>query len=299
MEFVKKQWMTIRARAAKLGMAERTVILMGLALLVMIGYLFVLYAGKSDTVSLGGFSDGQSEIVLAKLQSRGIEATREGSQIKVPAEQQDEAILMLVEQDLLSEDASEAFKKLIDGSSPWESRDASQRAYIIAKQAVLARIIRKMKNVHSADVVISIPEKAGFAATNVRPTASVTVTMNGSNAVDKAMVQAIASLVASGAAAEMKPQDVVVIDANKGRRHTVADEDDVLPTEQHELVRAMEDSYRRKIMETLSFVPNVIVAVNVQTDSIHRAVEKQWGYEATEPLKSEEKRRVTIEKLDT
>lgn len=295
MDWIRQQWSTILSRSKHMTAAERTVILMGVALLLITGYLFVLYAGRAETVSIGGFSDGQSELIVAKLNNRGIEATREGNQVVVPVNQQDEAIIMLVEQDLLSEDTAEAFTRLVEQASPWESRDSSQRAYIIAKQQVLARIIRKMRDVQSADVVISTPHKTGFAATHVRPTASVTIRMQGNGNVNKALVEAVAGLVASGAAAEMTPQDVVVIDANHGRRHTVQDADEVVPTEQRELVRALEDDYQGKIMEVLSFVPNVIVAVNVQTDPIHREVEKQWGYEPNEPLQSEERKQLVRE----
>lgn len=295
MDWIRQQWSTILSRSKHMTAAERTVILMGLALLLITGYLFVLYAGRAETISIGGFSDGQSELIVAKLNSRGINAEREGNQVVVPINQQDEAIIMLVEQDMLSEDTAEAFTRLVEQASPWESRDSSQRAYIIAKQQVLARIIRKMRDVQSADVVISTPQKTGFAATHVRPTASVTIRMQGNNAVNKALVEAVASLVASGAAAEMTPQDVVVIDAYHGRRHTVKDADDVVPTEQRELVRALEDDYQSKIMEVLSFVPNVIVAVNVQTDPIHREIEKQWGYEPNEPLQSEERKQLVRE----
>ena len=96
--------------------------------------------------------------------------------------------------------------------------------------------------------------------------------------VDKNLVDAIAGWV-RGAVAEMRPQDVTVIDANLGRVFTVADEDQILPGEAMAQMAQLEQYHRSKIMEVLSYIPGVIVAVNVRADPVLRQQTRTVAYQ--------------------
>ena len=175
---------------------------------------------------------------------------------------------------------------MIARQSPWQSNAQNAQAFLLAKQKVLGQIIGKMVGVKSASVMLSMPEKQGFGTTYVRPSASVNVMMLPSKRVAKQLVEAIAGLV-SGAVAEMTAQDVVVIDANRGRQFTVKSPNDVLPGEALELVQQLEHRYREKVNQVLSYIPGVIIAVNARVDPVHTKRIEEYNYEESEPLKSE------------
>lgn len=272
MDFAKKYWTTIRAQMESLPASTKLLIGSLVVIMLLIGFIALLYAGKPETVPISRFADGRGEEVAARLDAAGIDAEIRNTQVYVPASQHMEAIALLAREDMLSENAAGAFADIT--GNPWETDAQGDRRYLLSMQTYLNAVARKFKGVRSAEVVISLPERVGFGRSSVRPSASVTVTMNGSQAVDKNLVASLAGLV-SGAVAELRPQDVVVLDANLGRQHTVPDPDDIIPTEVIELVRHEENYQRKKIEEMLRNIPGVIVAVRVSTNPIRREVREE------------------------
>ncbi|MEM6853822.1 MAG: hypothetical protein AAF593_05370, partial [Planctomycetota bacterium] len=248
MDFAKKYWTTIRAQMEGLPAATKLLIGSLMVIMLLVGFIALLYAGKPETVPVSRFADGRSEEIVNMLSGAGIDAEINNGQVYVPATKRIDAIALLAREDMLSENASSAFADIT--GNPWETDAQGDRKYLLATQSYLSAVARKINGVRSAEVVISLPERIGFGRTSVRPSASVTVTMNGSQSVDQNLVGSLAGLV-SGAVAELRPQDVVVVDANRGRQLTVADENDIIPTEVIELVRHQEEYHRKKIEETL------------------------------------------------
>ncbi len=144
-----------------------------------------------------------------------------------------------------------------------------------------------MRGVRSASVLVSLPREQGFGTTHVAPSASVSIWMDGSQRVSDNMVDSIARLVA-GSVAEMSPQSVSVTDANYGRTRTIKDEDEVLPGEMLEYVQHRENLYQKKISNMLSYIPGVMVAVNVRVSDVSKEQAVEYGYTDTEPLTHEE-----------
>ncbi len=285
MDFVKRYWTTIWAQMEGLPASTKLAVGSLVVILLLVGFIAMLYAGQPEMVPISQFAASRSDQVVARLDSAGIDAELRTGSVYVPVDSRVDAIAMLAREDLLSDDAASAFAA-VTNSNPWETGEQGRRRYLIATQEYLNAVARKFKGVQSAEVVISTPERVGFGRSSVRPSASVTVTMQGSASVDPHLVQSLAGLV-SGAVAEMRPQDVVVLDANRGRQHTVADEDDPVPTEVVELVRHQEEYHRKKIEDMLRHIQGVIVAVKVSTDPIRREVRETRAYEEAEPLRSE------------
>ncbi|HEX7010491.1 MAG TPA: hypothetical protein VF184_10940 [Phycisphaeraceae bacterium] len=286
MEWLSQSWTRVRAQLEGLSGSQKWAIATTLALGLLLVGIAVIVAGQPQRVAIGAFAGGRSEEVLARLVRSGIDARREGSQILVPVSQRDEALVVLVESELLSPNAAEAFNELIARQSPWQTTRQSERDYLIAKQQVLSQIISKMKGVRAASVILSMPRDQGFGAAYVRPSASVTIWMEGGGRVSDTLVDSVARLVASSVA-EMTPQNVSVTDANHGRTRTIEDEDDVLPTQTLELIHRLESYYREKINGVLSYIPGVIVAVNVQVDPVQSQQEVTWERQKNQPLVNE------------
>lgn len=287
MEFFRRAWATIQGQLGKLPASSKWLIGSLMIILLMVGFLTLQYAAQPELAPLMPAAADRAPAILARLQAAGIKAQTQAGQIMVSSEKRNDAYAVLAEGDLLSSNTAAAFDEMIARQSPWTTKDQNAQAFLLAKQKVLSQIIAKMVNVRAADVILATPEDKGFGATHRRPSGSVNVLMKGSNVINKKLVEAIAGLVA-GAMAEMKPEDVVVIDANQGRQYTVKKQDGTaLPNDVIESLQALEQYHREKIVEVLGYIPGVIVAVNVRTDPVLRKDEVLTKY-GPEPLKSEE-----------
>lgn len=283
MEFFRKAWATIQVQLNKLPATSRWLMGSLLIILVMTGFLILQYAGQAETVSIMPAGSDRAPAVLARLQSAGIRAENKAGQIFVSVEKRDEAYAVLAEGDLLSDNLSGVFDDMIKNQTPWTSNLQNQQAFLLAKRAWLGKVIGKFAGVRSADVILDVPRNDGFGATHVRPSASVNVIMRGNNTVTRRLTESIAGMV-SGAISEMKPEDVVVIDANQGRQYTVKKGSSGLSEDTIEQYQALEQYHREKIAEVLRYIPGVIVAVNVRTDTVLDRVVSETKY-TPEPLR--------------
>ena len=286
MEFLKRSWVQTQAFLSQLSVTARWLMGCLLIIFLLLGWLLMQYAANPELVPITQFAAEHGPEVAARLGRSGIQVRMEGGQLQVPLEHYDQAMVILLGSDLLASDTVAAFDEMIARQSPWQSSAQNAQVFLLAKQKVLGQIIGKMVGVKSASVMLSMPDKQGFGTTYVRPSASVNVIMSASKRVDKRLVEAIAGLV-SGAVAEMTSQDVVVIDANRGRQFTVKSPDDVLPGETMELVQQLEHRYREKVSQVLSYIPGVIIAVNARVDPVHTKRIEEYDYEESEPLRSE------------
>jgi flagellar M-ring protein FliF len=292
MEFLTRYWTQIRAQLEQLSVSQRWLIAVTLVVLLLAGFLLIQYAGQAETTAITPFSSANGQQVLARLRAAGIDAEREAGQIVVPVNQRDKAIALMMQDDLLSEDTSKAFKDLVKNQTPWSTSEQDSRRYLIAKQEVLSRVLEKMEGVGAANVVIDRPQERGFGETHVKPSASVSVAMSSGGRVSDDRVEAIAGLV-SGAVAEMTPQNVKIIDANHGEQHTVDDPAEAQPGELRQFVRQQERYYKQKLSQTLSNIPNAIVAVTVRTSNVSRKSQLSRQFEDSAAVKEEQTEEVT------
>lgn len=278
MEFVKRYWLQIRAFLVELPPATMWLILSLVVIMVMVTGFLMMYAGQRDMVPVSAFASGRQGEVVSRLKAAGISVTLSNGQVLVSEDQQMDALVIMQQSELLSSDFSSAFDDLATRQTMWMSNRDKEENMLLAKQTVLGQFIGKMAGVHSAQVIIAMPLERGFGVTHVRPSASVNVLMKPGKRVDKNLVDAIAGWV-RGAVAEMRPQDVTIIDANLGRSFTVADEDQILPGEAIAQMAQLEAYHRNKILEVLAYIPNVIVAVNVRADPVLRSQTRTVAYQ--------------------
>jgi len=266
-----KNWLT-QIQAQMVGLTVSQKMLMA-SLAVIIGvslFLVALYAGRPEMAPLIDQASTPSEraAITGYLSSRDIRYKVEGDRIFVPVERRLDALAALQMQELLPEDTSHGFSALIEKQSWWHTSTQNEQLYNIALQNELGRIVGSMRGVGGAKVIISRPKETGFDMTHSRPSASVNVEMKSGN-LNQKVADAIAGLVA-GAVAEMAPEDVTVIDALAGRQFHTNDGDEMVPSDFLELVQVQEKVYREKIASALGYIPNVIVAVNVEIDPRRR-----------------------------
>ncbi|MFA7236635.1 MAG: flagellar M-ring protein FliF C-terminal domain-containing protein [Phycisphaeraceae bacterium] len=266
MEWIRKSLAQIQAQMSEMSVSMKMLIGVLCAVILAALLLVALYSGTPATSSLldQPSTAEQRAVITSYLDGRGIKYTIKGDSILVPTSRRYEIMAGLQIGNLLPEDAGNGFSSLVEKQSWWQSNEQNRQLYTYALQNELASNIRKMRGVSGATVFISRPESRGFDATFKRPTASVNVMMSGGK-VDQKLADAIAGMVA-GSVAEMKAQDVAVIDAAAGTQFRKRDEADIVATDYLELVAAQEAMYRAKVTEALGYIPKVIVAVNVEVD---------------------------------
>jgi len=290
MEFLRRQWAQVHAGLGGLSTEKKLIIGLGLVLMLTILVLVSVWAGDTATRPLPFVGDRADEVV-ASLRQMGIEAELRGGEVYVAKSDEQAAVGLLVERGLMTEDPSEAWSQLLGAQSPWETREQAEERGRVAAQRYAAGVIRSMRGVKDAHVLLAPRPRITFGSPDIRRNASVTVHMEGRKSIDPAMVEAIASFVAA-ADAQMKPTDVSVIDGYNGTAHKVDDPADVLPTKAAELALAREREYKQKIIDLLA-IPNLRVAVTVQVDNIQKQQSQETDYENNQPLASEETENIT------
>jgi flagellar M-ring protein FliF len=286
MQFIKKQWLTIKVFLEGLPRDTKLLVVTLALFLCLMVFVFMQYAASSEMVPLRQIAPERHSLVQTKLDAHGIRTESRGGLILVPAEKQFDALAILAQDQLLAADTTGAFDEMIRNQSPWDSDRQNRQRFLLAKQKVLGEVIARMAGVRNAVVMIDMPQREGFGATHVKPSASVNVVMDGSSRVNTRLVESIAGWV-SGAIAELEPARVVVIDANSGRQFTGKNQNDFAAGESFEDIQNRETHYRSKVERALGYIPGVIVAVNVLTDSMVAEERQQYVYTETEPLASE------------
>lgn len=290
MEFLRRQWAQVNVGLGELSTEKKLIIGLCLVLMLAVLFLFLAWAGKSSRRALP-FVGGRTDEVVATLRGRGIDAEVVDGQISVPADDQQAAVAVLLENDLMTEDPADAWAKLVGEQSPWETREQAEQRSRVAMQNYAAGVIGSMQGVRRARVFVSSQPRTIFGEPYLRRSASVTVWLESRRRLDQPMVEAIAAFIAGGDA-QMRALDVDVIDGNNGTVHKVDDPDDVLPTEAIELARQRENEYKEKILELLS-IRDLRVAVTVQVDPIAKQQSQETQYEDSPPVAMEESETTT------
>lgn len=286
MEFMRRAWSQIQLYFERV--TPTTKLLIGsLVVIVLLSFFVVMqYAGKAELTALPQLPPDRQAEAVSRLQSAGIKTVVQGGQIMVQPDKATDAMALLMQSELMTANSAAAFDQWMKGQNPWLTNDQNAKMFMLAKQKVLGQIIAKMNGVRSADVMLSPAERQSFGSPTARPSASVNLVMTGGRKVDKRLVEAVAGLI-SGSVSGMKPQDVVVIDANVGRQFTVKDSADSAPGETEELFHAKEVYAREKIAEALGYIPGVIIAVNIKSDATITRHTDETVYEKSQPIKSE------------
>lgn len=271
MDFVKR-WLTqIQAQLQDLTLSQKMLIATLVVVIPMMLLLIFQWAAAPEMVPVldQSLDPARQTRITAILEGQGIKYKLVGDRIMVPREKQLMALATAQMQNLLPEDTSAGFDKIVVGNQNWwNSNEQNRTLYNIAKQKVLAAVLTAYPWVHDATVIISPPQETGFGATHQRPTASVNIVLQ-TGQLDQKRVDAVAGLV-SGAVAEMRPEDVNIIDAVNGRQWKVRPEGETFAGDYLEQVQIQEAKYREKIQRALGYIPNVIVAVNVEVDMTRR-----------------------------
>ncbi len=270
MEQLQQMLQTVREQLSKLSATQRMLIASLAVLLVMTMFLVSQYAGEKRYVDLLPASATGDQIQQAAqfLSEGNIQHRMADGRPQVAPERRRAIIAQMGQAGALPGDTSMLFADLIDKQS-WTMSGAQQRQmYTIALQNELAGVISQMRGISSATVIIDAPERRGIGAAVRQPTASVTV-MHGGQSLGQDAVDAIASIVA-GAKAGLTVENVVVVDGVQNRQRRARGDDSIASGTYLELQTKFEKLYRARLLDALSYIDGVIVAVSAQVDATRR-----------------------------
>ncbi len=270
MDQLQQMMQTIRDQLSKLSATQRMLIASLTVLLLMTMFLVSQYAGEKRYVDLLPVGAGGDELQQAAqfLSENSIEHRVSDGRPQVAPDRRRAIIAQMGQAGALPGDTTMLFADLMEKQS-WTMSGAQQRQmYTIALQNELASVISQMRGIKSATVIIDAPERRGIGAAVRAPTASVTVTHSGQGFGQDA-VDAIASIVA-GAKSGLSIENVTVVDAVQNRQFRARSSDSMSSGNHLELQTNFEKRYRDKLLEALSYIDGVIVAVSAQVDSTRR-----------------------------
>jgi flagellar M-ring protein FliF len=207
-------WGRFAATIKQFTLAQRTLAIIGLAVLLLGGFALSSWMSKPNMSPLfTSLSATDASAVVDQLTTQGVpyQLADGGSTVMVPADQLYAMRLKLAAAGLPANSDGTGYS-LLDKMSSTASDFQQQITYQRALEGELAKTVGAMQGVQTATVKLAIPQDTVFVATKADPTASVFVRTKAGVTLTTDQVQAIVHLVSAGIQ-DMKPTDVAVIDS--------------------------------------------------------------------------------------
>ena len=237
---------------------------------VSLAFLFNRQSASADAYLLGeqgAFTAGEMSSMQAAFGKANLSGyVVEGNRIRIPRGQQAAYLGALADSGALPANFGDYLTEAINKPNFITSRQQQEDMLKVAKQKELALIIRSMQGIESAAVHYDVQKKSGLKFGDRTITASVSVKPRGSLALDEEKVPMIRNLVA-GALAGLSPDQITVTDLN-GRTYGPntgvggdASQDPYLSR-----MKKYKAEYESMLHNILSYVPGIVVTVNVELD---------------------------------
>ncbi len=249
--------------------ARLTAGLLLIVVVVSVGYLFTHEISGPSADLMHGLPISASQLpameaAFAKANLKGYEIR--GTQIRVLRGQEATYMAALAEAKALPSNFGSAMREAINTGNVFDSAKQREQRIKIATQDELGLIISSMSGIERAYVLYDIDSKPGLNKDKII-TATAMVKPNGSEQLDETKVSSIRHLVA-GAIAGLRPENVTVSDLNGrtwyGDPENGGGADDDLYVSRK---RIYEQDLKAKILNALSFIPNVTVEPTVTLDT--------------------------------
>lgn len=199
------------------------------------------------------------------LSGNGFQTKMEAGRLMINPGDVLQARAIVAEAGILPDDKAILFRNILLNQSWTNTREQNDKLYNEALQNELELTIQRFKGIASADVFLDVPEPKGLGQAVRRPTAAVSVAMKTGEPVPQATVDAIASLIA-GCRAGLTTESVRVIDGATGHQRRARSDEDALSSSYLEHAALVERQTQQKVMDLLSYIPGVVVAVTAQVD---------------------------------
>lgn len=278
MDAIGKTWKQSSELWASLAPSQRLSLAVA-PLLLLGGFAFLLWGdggGTSMTPLAFGkvMTDSELDEAESVLHMKGLkEARRAGNQLLVPSAKIEEYHGALVAGGGLPSGWAEEFEKKFDESSVFTSGDQRRTMREIALAKEMRRWLRAIPEVVDGNVVWARSQnRVGFDEDNKLTrvgggvTATVTLKPKPGREIATELAESVRVMIAS-AVPDLKPEGVVVF-STTGRVFRPRDKNDAFNDGVLRRIDDFTEMYRSKVESALSYIPGVLVTVNVDLDNV-------------------------------
>ena len=226
----------------------------------------LLFKAPSDfqPVSFGKVF-GNDELVSAEraLVSAGLNGfRRDGQRLIVPRKELDRYNAALLEFDALPTDLGSQMQKQYETLGPFSTDRQRQQVKEALLLQELRRLIKAIPDIEDARVAIATPERKLNWNQKPRATANVAITPRKGKEISATLVSSLRHVVAS-MVPDLQPADVTVFDVSRGQVHIEDAIENSADSRAFNRARELARQYEQQILKTLSHIPRVVVAVQV------------------------------------
>ncbi|WP_417378845.1 hypothetical protein [Gimesia sp.] len=255
-------------------------ILLSVPLLMMLAFGFLFFRdSKSSYVSLSLGKDFTTEEVIhaeeVLLRAGLTDFSRKGQRIMVPQNEVPRYNAALIEGGGLPTDWASEWQEQFEKSSMFVSKDQLQVMRDIALGNQLRRMIRAIPAIEDASVMWARSKKRlRWNNTTPEVTATVMVKPRPGQDLTPVLVTSLRAAV-STMVPDLTTDSVTVFDQSTGTSYTADDKNDAFDSKFISWVNKHTKNYQDKILDSLAYIPDVIVNVNVDVENLKRYVERK------------------------
>lgn len=257
----------LRAGVGSFTLAQRTIAIIGVAVLVMGAFALTSWLNRPSMSPLfSGLGAEDASAVVEQLRAASVpyELADGGTSVLVPE--------AAVYEQRLAAAAAGLPRGRTDGYSLFDAMGVTSSEFqqsVTYKRAIegeLARTIGAIDAVRTASVQLAIPEESVFVSESVDPTASVFIETVGGTTLPTAQVEAIVHLT-SAAVSGMKPENVAVIDSSGRTLSAIGGETTRSADEQTGAYEARTAAGLQQMLDTVVGKGNATVSVSAVMDN--------------------------------
>jgi flagellar M-ring protein FliF len=256
-----------------------TLVIVPLFVLAGLGLVMYLGVGPAEEALLLGKAFSTEELKSAETALRKVNLGQYrivGQQILVPRAEVTRYNAALAMGDAVPEFGQD-LDKAIDVNPFLGIGEGQRRDRVdLGKAKELVKIIKAVPFVEDARLVTQRPRQRGFNGES-KMTATLGVRLRGGRELVGDLAQSLRQTVAGGFG--MAPADVTVVDMKTGKAPRLPDPGDPSGSGYVETTREFTALHQQTIAEALAYIPNVLVSVNVDLDTLMESHEQERKYD--------------------
>lgn len=271
MDALTRTWQQLATLFGKLSPSQRLTLVV-VPIVVFAAFGVLMWQGNTTSyvpLSWGKiFSNDELRSAEQTLIEAGLDDFRtQGQRILVPASEVERYnAALLVEGNLPTNSMSE-FEKQFEKTSVFASREQLQTLKDIALRNQLAIVLRAVPEIEDASVTWARPESRRWPDRGGKVTATVSLRPRRGRTLEAKVVRSIRHAVAS-MVPDLAPEDVTVFDQSSATAYTADRDGDPFDDKLVRWIEEHSERYRRQIAEALAYIPEVIVAVQVDVENL-------------------------------
>lgn len=265
MEFLSSQFKQVSQQLRSTTLSQRIAFGLLAVLLVVGMWGMISWGGEPDWGPLldQSFTAEEIQRVQNELSLAGVQSQVKNDRVEIRAsdEERQRVQALLVERGALPTDTTLGYAALVKENSVFVGEQKSRWLESRGLEAELSAVLRRFQGIKDARVLITVPPKRGFGRAESTSSASVALTMQDGQELDKQRIMAVANFV-TGAVPGLELKNVRITDGKKSYRPPEGGEQ--LPTELLEQQQHIEDRYTQKISDQLRHIEGVVVNVHAK-----------------------------------